>query len=156
MLTFVTSPRRHLGAGLSQGLPVFLLLGGLAITAIATSSAYQLVRARQRAEKVTDLQRDISERLQRAVLPHVNPDIPRLEIASEYLAGTRGVDIGGDWYSIIALDEEHFGFVVGDVSGHGVDAVAVMAHARFTLRAYLLDGKSPEDALKEAAENSGL
>lgn len=151
-LTFVTSPRRHLGAPLSQNLPLILLLGGLALTAIASVSAHQLVRARQRAERGRVEQRDISERLQRAVLPHVNPRIPQLDIASEYLAGTQGVDIGGDWYSIIGLDDDDtFGFVVGDVSGHGVDAVAVMAHARFTLRAYLIDGKSPSDALEKCS-----
>jgi serine phosphatase RsbU (regulator of sigma subunit) len=61
------------------------------------------------------------------------------------------VDIGGDWYSIIALDTDNFAFVVGDVSGKGIDAVAVMARARFTLRAYLLRGDRPDVALSMAA-----
>jgi serine phosphatase RsbU (regulator of sigma subunit)/anti-sigma regulatory factor (Ser/Thr protein kinase) len=164
-LIMITSARHHLGAPLSRNLPWILLLGGLLITAAAGLTAFQLVRGRQRAEQsiltaadlyaqvetLYDEQRALAVRLQRALLPHVNPDIPGLDIASEYVAGAIGVDIGGDWYSIIGLDEDHFGFVVGDVSGHGVDAVAVMAHARFTLRAYLLDGKSPAEALEKCS-----
>ncbi|MFL6060638.1 MAG: SpoIIE family protein phosphatase [Marmoricola sp.] len=164
-LTLVASPRRHLGAALSRSLPWILLLGGLLITVVATRTAYRLGRGRERAEEnarraaelyeqvesLYDQQRELLVQLQRAVLPHMNPRISDLEIASEYVAGATGVDIGGDWYSIIALDEDRFGFVVGDVSGHGVDAVAVMAHARFTLRAYLLDGKSPAEALEKCS-----
>ncbi|MFL6105657.1 MAG: PP2C family protein-serine/threonine phosphatase [Marmoricola sp.] len=165
VLTVVTSPRRHLGASLGQRLPLILLIGGLLLTLIAVRSGYQLIRRRQDAENdtatITDLyervdalfgeQRDLFVRLQRALLPQVNPDIPELEIASQYVAGTQGVDIGGDWYSIIGLGEDHFAFVVGDVSGRGVDSVAVMAHARFTLRAYLIDGDSPALALEKCS-----
>lgn len=165
VLTVVVSPSHHLGASLGQRLPLILLLGGLLLSLTAAPVGYQLVRRRRDAEEnavtITKLfervdvlygeQRDLSVKLQRALLPHSNPEIPNLEIASEYVAGAQGVDIGGDWYSIIGLGDEQFGFVVGDVSGRGIDAVAVMAHARFTLRAYLLDGDSPQTALEKCS-----
>lgn len=165
VLTLVTAPRHHLGASLSARLPLFLLLGGLLITVFATWTGFQLVRRRQTAEAstttITSLyerveslygqERELSERLQRALLPHANPEVPNLQIASEYVAGAQGVDIGGDWYSVIALGDDRFGFVVGDVSGRGIDSVAVMAHARFTLRAYLWDGDSPSTALEKCS-----
>jgi serine phosphatase RsbU (regulator of sigma subunit) len=165
VITLVTSPRRHLGSPLSQRLPLILGVGGLLLTLIAALVARQLVRARSEAETNTETitalyqrddvlheeQRSLFVRLQRALLPQVIPDIPQIEIASEYVAGAQGVDIGGDWYSVIAIDDDQFAFVVGDVSGHGVDAVAVMAHARFTLRAYLVDGDSPQQALEKCS-----
>jgi serine phosphatase RsbU (regulator of sigma subunit) len=151
VLTLVTSPRTHLGAPLSRRLPLVLLLVGLVLTAIASRAGHQLTRRRQTVEAMYGQQRDLSERLQRALLPQGNPTIPNLEIAAEYVAGAHGVDIGGDWYSIIDLDECRFGFVVGDVSGRGIDAVAVMARARFTIRAYLLDGHSPAAALAKCS-----
>ena len=147
VLTLVTSPRTHLGASLSRWLPVLLLLGGLLLTAIASSAGYQLTRRRQAVEAMYGQQRELSERLQRALLPRSNPAIPNVDIAAEYVAGAHGVDIGGDWYSIIGLEGDRFGFVVGDVSGRGIDAVATMARARFTIRAYLVDGHSPAEAL---------
>jgi len=150
-LTLVTSRRHHLGAPLSQRLPVFLLLGGLLLTLGAAAASHQLIRGRRTVEALYGQQRDLSERLQRALLPQAHPAIPNLEVAAEYVAGAQGVDIGGDWYSIIGLTGDRYAFVVGDVSGRGIDAVAVMARARFTIRAYLLDGHSPAETLEKCS-----
>ena len=165
VLTLVASPRAHLGSALSQRLPLILAVGGLLLTIAAVLIVRRLVLARgdaeastkmvtalyERVDNVYEEQRELFVRLQRALLPQVNPEIPQMEIASRYVAGAQGVDIGGDWYSVIGIDQDRFAFVVGDVSGHGVDAVAVMAHARFTLRAYLVDGDPPELALEKCS-----
>ncbi|WP_457109944.1 PP2C family protein-serine/threonine phosphatase [Marmoricola sp. URHA0025 HA25] len=151
VLTLVTSPREHLGAPLSRRLPLVLLLGGLLLTVGATAAGHQLSRRRRTVEALYGQQRELSERLQRALLPQAHPAIPNLEVAAEYVAGGHGVDIGGDWYSIIGLDGDRYAFVVGDVSGRGIDAVAVMARARFTIRAYLLDGHSPAATLEKCS-----
>lgn len=165
VLTLVTTPRTHLGSALSQRLPWALLLGGLLLTLALALVTRQLVGARQQAEgdtqTITTLyqrvdslygeQRALSVRLQRALLPQVNPGMPGMEVASDYVAGAQGIDIGGDWYSAIAVGDDGFAFVVGDVSGNGVDAVAEMARARFTLRAYLLDGDGPATALAKCS-----
>jgi serine phosphatase RsbU (regulator of sigma subunit)/type II secretory pathway pseudopilin PulG len=165
VLTLVTTPRRHLGASLSEQLPFILLVAGLVLTAAAAFVAHQLVRGRRDAEQNTDTitglyervdslyedQHALFVRLQRALLPQTNPPIPNLEIAAEYVAGSHGVDIGGDWYSVIDTTDDDFAFVVGDVSGSGLDAVAVMARARFTLRAYLVDGQSPSTVLEKCS-----
>jgi serine phosphatase RsbU (regulator of sigma subunit) len=164
-LTLVTTPRAHLGSSLSARLPWLLLLGGLLLTALAGLVATKLTRARATAEADTATIRALYERvdtvfgeqrelfvaLQRALLPPADPDIPQMEVAAEYVAGAIGIDIGGDWYSVLRLDEDRFAFVVGDVSGRGVEAVAEMARARFTLRAYLVDGDSPATALAKCA-----
>ena len=62
--------------------------------------------------------------------------------------GTGGVDIGGDWYSVVLLDDRRFAFVVGDVSGRGISAATIMARLRFTVRAYLLEGHPPHVVLE--------
>lgn len=161
VLTLVTSPRVHLGPAQSRWLPIGLLVGGVLLTTIAALAGRRLARGRRDAEDdaatITALyeqveslygqQRELFERLQRALLPQAHPRITDLEIASRYVAGARGTEVGGDWYSVVALDDHRFGFVVGDVSGRGVDTVAVMAQARFTIRAYLLDGHGPAAAL---------
>jgi serine phosphatase RsbU (regulator of sigma subunit) len=160
-LLLVTSAKTHLGGTFGKILPLMFLAGGLLLTIAAALAGGQLARRRTGAEldantitalydQLDDLyvqQRSISETLQRALLPKSNPEIASLDIASRYVAGTRGVDIGGDWYSLIGLDGDRFGFVVGDVSGRGVDAAALMARIRFTLRAYLIEGHPPEVAL---------
>ena len=160
-LTLVARPHDQLGSPSAAARPWILLVGGLLLTAVAAFAVGLVIRGRRRAERdgrtIGDLydrlehlyaeQRGIAETLQRSLLPAFNPDVRNLEIGSRYVAGGKGVEIGGDWYSIIPLDEKHYGFVVGDVSGHGVDAASVMARLRFTIRAYLAEGHAPDVAL---------
>lgn len=164
-LTLVTTPSRHLGSSLSQWLPLIVVVGGAFLTLASAAVVRRLVQSRLQAEANTSTiatlysnvdslygqQRELFVQLQRALLPQILPTIRDFDVASAYVAGAEGVDIGGDWYSLIGTDEDQFAFVVGDVSGRGVDAVAVMAHARFTLRAYLIDGDSPEVALEKCS-----
>ena len=165
VLTLVTRPRDHLGSDLGWQLPWVIGLGGPLVTAIGLVLARQLLRSRERAESdtatITSLyrhveglygeQRELSVRLQRALLPRTLPALPGFQVAATYVAGAQGIDIGGDWYSVVSLGEEEFAFVVGDVSGHGIDAVAEMARARFTIRAYLVEGDSPTVALEKCS-----
>ncbi len=160
-LTLVTAPMGQLGGTLGGQLPWIFLVGGILLTVATAFGVEQMARRRSEAERdartITGLygrldhlygeQRTIAETLQRALLPQGNPKISNLEIASRYVAGAHGVDIGGDWYSLIPVDDHRFAFVVGDVSGRGVDAAAIMARLRFTIRAYLTEGHAPEVVL---------
>jgi serine phosphatase RsbU (regulator of sigma subunit) len=169
-ITLVAAAKGPLGGGLVRAVPWILLVGGAGISIGAAAVAYQLARRRRIAESdaltITGLystldglygeQRSIAYTLQQALLPAYNPSIRNLEIASRYVAGAEGVDIGGDWYSIIALDQQHFGFVVGDVSGRGVSAATIMARLRYTMRAYLLEGHPPEVVLEMCSRQLDL
>ena len=94
----------------------------------------------------TDDRRDIAAHL---ASPQKLPAVPNLEVTSRYVSGSDGVEIGGDWYSLVSIDDHRFGFVVGDVSGKGIGAATIMARLRFTIRAYLFEGHSPEVAVDD-------
>jgi serine phosphatase RsbU (regulator of sigma subunit) len=160
-LTLVTSPAGQLGGQLGADLPWIFLVGGTLLTVGTAVVAEQLARRRRDAEEAAGTisglyqrldhlygeQRSIAETLQRALLPQGDPSIPRLEMASRFVAGAKGVDVGGDWYSLFPLGDQGFAFVVGDVSGRGVSAAAVMAKLRFTMQAYLVEGHPPDAVL---------
>ena len=63
-----------------------------------------------------------------------------IEFAARYEAAP-GSAIGGDWYTFVPLRGGRLGVAIGDVAGHGLSAVAEMAHIRFSLRSlsYLHD-----------------
>jgi serine phosphatase RsbU (regulator of sigma subunit) len=79
------------------------------------------------------------------------PQIDGIEFAARYEAAP-GSAIGGDWYAFVPLRGGRLGVAIGDVAGHGLSAVAEMAHVRFSLRslAYLHD--DPTDVLAELSE----
>lgn len=170
VITLVAAPDGHLGGSLGQQLPWIIFGLGVVLSLLAALATHLLVVRRRKAEsdavmiaslyeEVNTLygeQRSIAFALQRALLPQRDPTIPQLDIASRYVAGARGVDVGGDWYSIIQIDERHFAFVVGDVMGRGVDAATTMARLRYTLRAYLLEGHEPAVALDMTGQQLDL
>ena len=62
------------------------------------------------------------------------------------------MDIGGDWYDVAPLADGRFVFKVGDVSGRGVKAAAVMASLHFAGRAYALEGHPPQVILDQLTQ----
>jgi PAS domain S-box-containing protein len=70
--------------------------------------------------------------LQQSLLPARLPTVPGWQLASSYAAGDTTVEVGGDFFDVVELDEG-FLAVVGDVTGKGVQAAALTALARYTL-----------------------
>ena len=96
-------------------------------------------------------QRTVLGNVQRALLPKGLPDVPGFEFAARYVPARRGVEIGGDWYSIVRIDDDRFAVVIGDVTGHGIDAAAVMARVRYTIRVLAGLGFPAEEVLERTS-----
>ncbi len=94
-------------------------------------------------------ERSLASRLQQALLPlphqPVRPGGLRVDVA--YLPAQSGIQVGGDWFSAIELPDGDALCVVGDVAGHGIDAVATMAQLRFTAKGMVITGSSLTGAL---------
>ena len=70
--------------------------------------------------------------LQRQTLADL-PQIEGFDLAARYLPSSATLGLGGDWYDVYVLDGGRVGAVVGDVSGHGIDAIADMTEFRTTI-----------------------
>ncbi|WP_103347535.1 PP2C family protein-serine/threonine phosphatase [Amycolatopsis sp. CA-128772] len=84
--------------------------------------------------------------LQRSLLPSTLPEVPGLTFGARYVPGAE-TGLGGDWYDLFTLPGDRVGVVMGDVSGHGLEAAVIMGRLRSALRAYALDSESPADVL---------
>ena len=77
---------------------------------------------------------ELAEEVQKSLLPQKNLRINGLDIAGKSIACE---EIGGDYFDYL-LGEEYsdrpFSVVVGDITGHGVDAALLMTSARAFLR----------------------
>jgi PAS domain S-box-containing protein len=112
--------------------------------------------------RLYEQQREVAVTLQRSLLPRRLPDVPGLRLASRYLPGADGTEVGGDFYDAVALRDGRVGLTVGDVMGRGVRAAAVMGQLRASLRGYALENHPPQgvlarvDALVQALEDGEL
>lgn len=109
------------------------------LTALGGLIGQALERAR-----LYDAEFALARGLQDALLPHRLPTLPGLHVTGRYLPGTRGMDIGGDWYDVIPTGDE-VALIVGDVEGHNVPAAAAMGQLRSAMRAFVAAGHRPSD-----------
>jgi PAS domain S-box-containing protein len=76
----------------------------------------------------------LAAEVQKSLLPQASPTVPGLDVAGRIVTCE---EIGGDYFDFLGDMEcpsDPFGVVVGDVTGHGVDAALIMTTARAFLR----------------------
>jgi hypothetical protein len=166
VLTFVVTPRRPLAGSFAQRLPWLVAIVGLLLSLGAAALTARLIDRRNQAERLARSleliadenrklyaeQRTIARTLQHALLPDRLPKVKGVETSARYETGVKGIDIGGDWYDLIALDDRRLLLVVGDVSGRGVRAAATMAALRFAIQAYAAQNDPPDEILSKLSK----
>ncbi|GIJ26859.1 hypothetical protein Vqi01_20210 [Micromonospora qiuiae] len=113
----------------------------------ALTQLARLVGVRLENAQLYEAEHRIATTLQHSLLPQSLPRLPGAVVASRYLPGSADVEIGGDWYDVIARDDDELVLVIGDVVGKGVPAAAAMGQLRNALRAYVLEGFGPGESL---------
>ena len=105
----------------------------------------QLADSEQRAAE----EHLLALRLQRAIMPpDAHPvEAAGIEVAVRYRPAGRGHLVGGDWYDTLLLPGGEVLLVVGDVAGHGIEAVTGMVVARNSLRGLAITGKGPAELI---------
>ncbi len=130
--------------------PVRILLGCLLSLALALGArAWLGARDARRLERQRrQLLEDVGV-LQAALLPVPAAHLGPLGVSVAYRPA-EGPGAGGDFYDVFALEDGRVAVLVGDVSGHGRQALPHTALVRFTLRAYLEAGLAPRVAVQTA------
>jgi serine phosphatase RsbU (regulator of sigma subunit) len=120
----------------AETIDVALAIAGQAALAIDNARLYQQ-------------QKEFADTMQRSLLPHAQPDVAGLQVGEVYESSAH-VDVGGDVYDFLTLDDGRLAVVLGDVTGHGVEATADMAMAKFVFRSLAREHPEPGDFLASA------
>ncbi|MFK0110609.1 SpoIIE family protein phosphatase [Streptomyces sp. NPDC091217] len=112
------------------------------LTALAGLIAQALDRAR-----MYDTQHHLAHGLQKALLPRDLPVVAGLDVAARYLPASHGIEVGGDFYDLLRLDDTTAAAVIGDVEGHSIAAAALMGQVRTAIHAHVTGGAAPDQVL---------
>jgi serine phosphatase RsbU (regulator of sigma subunit) len=104
----------------------------------------QLADTEERAEE----EHRLAIRLQEAITPRSAAadelvEAAGLDVAARYRPSGEGNLVSGDWYDTVLLPSKKVLLVVGDIAGHGLDAVTGMVAVRNSLRGLAITGASP-------------
>jgi serine phosphatase RsbU (regulator of sigma subunit) len=112
------------------------VIGGQAALAIDNARLYQQ-------------QKEFADTMQRSLLPRSVPELQGLELGDAYESSAH-VEVGGDVYDFMELGDGRLAVALGDVTGHGIEAAADMAMAKFVFRSLAREHPEPGDFLQSA------
>lgn len=109
--------------------------------------AKELQALNDRLRQANAREREVAVTLQESMLPTVSPErFPG--VAARYLPAVGALNVCGDWYELVELDEDRLAVAVGDVVGHGLAAAGVMGQLRSALSAAIRAADGPARALE--------
>lgn len=108
-----------------------------ALQVVARYTAEAVRRAVLVAER-----RTVVDVLQRSLLTNL-PRVDRLELHALYRPAAQREHVGGDWYDAVPGPDGSTNLIIGDVTGHDIEAAALMGQMRGLLRAFAFEGTGP-------------
>lgn len=97
----------------------------------------QIRQSQEEHDQLISIRQDLNtaREIQQAILPKQFPPFPGRNDFEIYANMEAAKEVGGDFYDFFLIDQDHLGFVIGDVSGKGVPAAIFMAVSRTLIRA---------------------
>lgn len=115
-----------------------------------TAEMHRINKRLQQLHQQIDHELQLAQRIQSSFLPQTLPAVPRTRFAVHYLLRDR---VGGDFYDVFRLDEQHVGLYVADAMGHGVPASLLTIFVKKGVKAKEVFGREyrlvpPEEVLQ--------
>jgi sigma-B regulation protein RsbU (phosphoserine phosphatase) len=87
----------------------------------------------------------VAREIQNSILPEGTPKIVGLSVAATYRPAT---SVAGDFYEFVEVDPKHIGFLIADVSGHGVPAALIASMIKVAMHAVQAEAANPSELMR--------
>jgi sigma-B regulation protein RsbU (phosphoserine phosphatase) len=127
--------------------PAYRVTGSVGLAALLFSFGYvgvQMALAGERRLHSIESELAIAQEIQTSILPGKNPEVKNLLVAAAYHPMTA---VAGDFYDFIAVDESRAGFLVADVTGHGVPAALIASMIKVAIQSLVRCAHDPRQVL---------
>ena len=124
------------------------IFDSLAFAVFLLSFAYvamQILFAGERRLLSLESELAIAREIQTSILPHDVPELSNLRIAAAYRPMTA---VAGDFYDFIPIDPHRAGFLVADVTGHGVPAALIASMIKVAAQSVIHTAHDPREVLR--------
>ena len=124
------------------------VLGHLAFAVFLLSFAVvalQMIFANERRLLAIENELEVARQLQFSILPTTIPEVRNVRIAVAYRPMTA---VAGDFYEFIPADRNQVGFLVADVTGHGVPAALIASMLKVAIQSVVPCAHDPREVLR--------
>lgn len=144
-------------SNLSQllGYRTWPLLGWLGFAILLFSLAYaagRLIFASERRLLEIENELETARQIQSSILPATVPELDDLHIVAAYHPATA---VAGDFYDFLCVDSKRAGFLVADVSGHGVPAALIASMIKIATQSVVESAHDPAEVLRRLSRILG-
>jgi phosphoserine phosphatase RsbU/P len=112
-------------------------------------TALEMILSNERRLLAIDSELEIARQLQASILPERTPTVADLKIAATYLPMTA---VAGDFYEFLSVDDHRAGFLVADVSGHGVPAALIASMIKVASQSVQSCASDPAQVLRRLGQ----
>lgn len=119
------------------------MFAGQAALALDNARLFDERLEKERLARELDIARSVQARL----LPQTLPKVPGAKV---FASSASAMEVGGDYYDFLAVDDHRFAFIVADVSGKGTSAAFYMAVMQGIFSSIAPISPSPRSVLTQA------
>lgn len=151
-LTFLLVPDFGTALRIEQGIRIPMIVGNCIAVAIFIFITKNLIEERKTRETKERIESElnVARSIQMSMVPKIFPAFPEIKEVDIHATLSPAKEVGGDLYDFFFIDEYHFCFVIGDVSGKGVPASLFMAVAKTLIEAKATIGSDSDEILFKA------
>lgn len=124
------------------------ITGSLGLAALLFSFGYIAVQIALASEhRLLSIENELSiaREIQASILPTDSPELKNLRVAAAYRPMTA---VAGDFYEFIPVDQNRIGFLVADVTGHGVPAALIASMIKVAMQSVVPYAHDPREVLR--------